>query len=95
METLKKLFEEYKNVDDCSCNEFLKLYDSMLAELNRLKLEHAIVDLKNMYNHEYAIVNNWSNCNSNDDTVYNRERKKGFKKMKTILKTVLQKSCDN
>lgn len=83
MKKIKDLYEAYKDMQDCTCTEFINLYDSMLVEFNKLGLD--IKELGDMYNHECAVVNKWPTSNGSDEE-YNKNRINGFKKMKRILK---------
>lgn len=94
MEKIKELFLKFKDKEDCSYYEFIDLYDTLLTELTNLNNNHAM-ELRNMYNHEYAIVKGWPRS-SGKNTTYNKERQKGFFKMKNILKLMISDNqCNN
>lgn len=95
MKELKELYEEYKSKNDCTRYEFLQLYKTLNSKLSRLGYENKRKELLDMKNQEYAIVNGWPTSNGSEQ-IYDKERLKGFNKMKTILKQIMSENkCNN
>lgn len=91
MKNMQELFNNFKDKEDCTYNEFVKLYETLLDECTKMpSLENQAKELRDMYNHEYAIVKRWPLSNGNNQ-VYDKERKSGFNKIKRILSEIVSK----